>query len=153
MTGGSVARWAANHSVPARQQIAAVATPAAGCTWVASRVTAAGPTMKQSSSAIDSIEKAVCSREVPASSTDQRARAIGPSCGMVAPPTIPNPNSVQSGNPSWTAATSPATDNAKITQIGTSTRCCPSRSTSRPSCGAQNALPSALTADTVPASP
>src|ERR1700722_15174406 len=76
LIGGSVARWAANHRVPPRQQIAAVATPAAGCTWVASRVTAGGPTMKQSSSAIDSIEKAVCSREVPASSTDQRARAI-----------------------------------------------------------------------------
>src|ERR1700733_13493797 len=71
--GGSVARWAANHSVPPRQQIAAVTTPAAGCSWVASRVTEAGPTMKQSSSAIDSMEKAVCNRDVPASSTDQRA--------------------------------------------------------------------------------
>ena len=75
-----------------------MATPAAGCTWVARRVTAAGPTMKHSSSATDSIEKAVCSRGVPASSTDQRARAIGPSCGMVAPPTIPQTNSVQSGS-------------------------------------------------------
>ncbi len=55
--------------------------------------------MKQSSSAIDSIEKAVCSREVPASSTAQRARAIGPSCGIVAPPTIPHANRVQTGSP------------------------------------------------------
>jgi predicted PhzF superfamily epimerase YddE/YHI9 len=147
-----VERWEANHSVPARQQIAAQVTPAAGASWVASRVTAAGPITKQTSSAIDSTENAVCSRGDPASSADQRARAIGPSCGIVEPPATPAANSVQSGPCHCTAATSPATESAKITQIGTSTRCWPSRSVSRPNCGAQAALPSAAAADTVPAS-
>jgi hypothetical protein len=42
---GWVSRWAANHSVPLTQKIAAAQIPAAGCTLVASTVTAAGPTM------------------------------------------------------------------------------------------------------------
>ncbi len=85
-TGGSVDRWDANHSDPSRAHNAAHATPAAGCTWVASTVTAAGPITKHTSSATDSTENAVCSRGDPASRADQRARAIGPVCGMVAPP-------------------------------------------------------------------
>jgi len=132
-TGGSVDRWDANHSDPPSAHRAAQVTPAAGCTWVASRVTAAGPTTKHSSSATDSTENAVCSRGDPARSTDQRARAIGPVCGIVAPPAMPQRNSVQSGARRTTAATSPATDRAKITHTGMSTRCWPSRSTRRPS--------------------
>src|SRR5580700_3335355 len=57
-TGGSVDRCEANHSDPPRAHRAAHVTPAAGCTWVASRVTAAGPTTKHSSSATDSTENA-----------------------------------------------------------------------------------------------
>ena len=151
--GGSVARCDANHSDPARQLAAARVTPAAGCSWVTSTVTAAGPITKHSSSATDSTENAACSRGDPVSSTDQRARAIGPSCGMAAPPALPAANSVQSGARSCTAATRPATDSAKIRQAGTSTRCCPILSVSLPSCGAQTALASAEAAATLPATP
>src|SRR5579864_6425929 len=59
ITWGSVRRSAANHKVPARQSSAAVPTPAAGNTSVASNVTAAGPITKHSSSATDSKENAV----------------------------------------------------------------------------------------------
>ena len=52
-----------------------------------------------------------------------------------------------------TAATRPATDRAKITHTGMSTRCWPSRSTSRPSCGAQTAPPIDPAAETLPARP
>jgi hypothetical protein len=153
-SGGSVDRCAANHSDPPTAHRAAHVTPAAGCTWVASRVTAAGPITKHNSSATDSTENAVCSRGGdPASRADQRARAIGPVCGMVAPPVMPHRNSVQSGARSVTASTRPATDRAKVTHTGTSTRCWPSRSVSRPSCGAQIAPPIDPAADTVPASP
>jgi len=152
-TGGSVERCEANHSEPTRAHRAAHVTPAAGCTWVASRVTAAGPTTKQSSSATDSTENAVCSRGDPARRTDQRARAIGPVCGIVAPPAMPQRNSVQSGAWSVTAATRPDTARAKVTHTGMSTRCWPSRSTRRPSCGAQTAPPIAPAAETVPARP
>ena len=152
-TGGSVDRCAANHSDPRSAHRAAQVTPAAGCTWVASRVTAAGPITKHSSSATDSSENAVCSRGDPASRTDQRARAIGPVCGMAAPPAMPHRNSVQTGARSVTAAASPATDRAKVTHTGMSTRCWPSRSVSRPSCGAQIAPPIDPAADTLPARP
>src|ERR1700730_1008221 len=108
-TGGSVDRCEANHSDPPRAHRAAHVTPGAGCTWVASKVTAAGPTTKHSSSATDSTENAVCSRGDPARRTDQRARAIGPVCGIVAPPAMPQRNSVQSGARNMTAATKPAT--------------------------------------------
>jgi len=130
-----------------------VPTPAAGYSWVASTATAAGPMTKHSSSATDSTENAVCSRGDPASRADQRARAIGPVCGMAAPPAMPQANSVQSGARSATAAESPATDSAKVTHTGMSTRCWPSRSTSRPSCGAHAAPPSDPAADTLPARP
>ena len=153
MTGGSVDRCDANHSDPRRAHKAAHATPAVGCAWVASTVTAAGPITKHTSSATDSIENAVCRRGDPARRTDQRARAIGPVCGMVAPPMMLHRNSVQSGAWSMTAATRPATDRAKVTHTGTSTRCWPSRSTRRPSCGAQIAPPIAPAAETVPARP
>src|SRR6201996_1285096 len=122
-TGGSVDRCAANHSDPQKAHRAAHVTPAAGCTWVASRVTAAGPITKHSSSATDSSENAVCSRGDPASRTDQRARAIGPVCGMVAPPTMPHRNSVQTGACSMTAATMPTTARVNVTLTGTSTGC------------------------------
>ncbi len=152
-TGGSVDRWDANHSDPSRAHSAAHPTPAAGCTWVASKVTAAGPITKHSSSATDSTENAVCSRGESPSKTDQRARAIGPVCGMVAPPMMPHRNNVQSGARSVTAAIRPTTDTAKITHTGISTRCWPSRSVRRPSCGAQIAKPTAPEAETVPARP
>src|SRR6185437_15496891 len=64
-TGGSVDRCDANHSDPSSAHKAAVPTPAAGCTWVASTVTAAGPSTKHTSSATDSSENAVCSRGDP----------------------------------------------------------------------------------------
>ena len=128
-------------------------TPAAGCTWVASSVTVAGPSTKHTSSATDSRENAVCSRGDPASSTLHRARAIGPSAGIVAPPSAPGTNSAQSGARSCTAATSPATEAAKTKHSGISTRCWPCRSTRRPICGAQNAPASDPAADTVPATP
>ena len=95
----------------------------------------------------------MCSRGDPASSADQRARAIGPVCGMVAPPAMPQAKSAQSGARSATAADSPVTDSAKVTDTGTSTRCWPSLSTSRPSCGAQAAPPSDPAAETLPARP
>src|SRR6185437_14485336 len=152
-TGGSVDRCDANHSDPSSAHKAAVPTPAAGCNWVASTVTAAGPSTKHTSSATDSSENAVCSRGDPASRTDQRARAIGPVCGMVAPPVIPHRNSVQSGACSVTAADRPATARAKVMHTGISTRCWPIRSVSRPNCGAHIAPPIDPAADTLPASP
>src|SRR5690242_11846801 len=152
-TGGSVDRCDANHSDPSSAHKAADPTPAAGCTWVASTVTAAGPTTKHTSSATDSSENAVCSRGDPASRTDQRARAIGPVCGMVAPPVMPHRNNVQSGACSVTAADRPATARAKVMHTGISTRCWPIRSVSRPNCGAHIAPPIDPAADTLPASP
>ncbi len=146
-------RWEANHSDPASAHSAAVPIPAAGYTSVASRVTAAGPITKHSSSATDSTENAVCSRGDPASRADQRARAIGPVCGIVAPPAMPHRNSVQSGACSTTAVPRPATDSVKTRHSAISTRRWPSRSTRRPSCGAHAAPPSDPAADTLPATP
>ena len=152
-TAGSVVRCAANHRLPPTHNTAAAVTPAAGCTWVASRVTRAGPSTKHTSSATDSRENAVCSRGDPASSTLHRARAIGPSAGIVAPPSAPRTNSAQSGACSCTATTSPATEAAKTRHRGISTRCWPWRSTRRPSCGEQTAPASDPAADTLPATP
>jgi len=148
-----VSRCAANHSVPARQSSAAVPTPAAGRTSVASSVTAAGPITKHSSSATDSRENAVCSRGEPASRALHRARTIEPSEGMVAPATVPGGNSAQSGACSCTAAISPATLIAKMTTSGMSTRRWPRESASRAICGAQAARASDPAAETLPATP
>jgi len=152
-TRGSVERCDANHSVPARQSSAADATPAAGCSWVASSVTMAGPSTKHTSSATDSRENAVCSRGELPSSALHRARAIGPSEGMVAPATMPGRNSAQSGASSSTAMISPATLATKMSTSGTSTRCWPRVSTSRAICGALAAPPSEPAAATLPATP
>ena len=50
------------------------------------------------------------SRGDPASRTDQRARAIGPVCGMVAPPAMPQANSTHTGASSMAAAARAVTD-------------------------------------------
>jgi len=150
-TAGSVVRCAANHRLPPTHNTAAAVTPAAGCTWVASRVTRAGPSTKHTSSATDSRENAVCSRGESASSALHRARAIGPSAGIAAPPSAPATNSAQSGAPACTATTSPATETAKMRHSGISTRCWPCRSTRRPICGEQSAPASDPAADTLPA--
>ena len=95
----------------------------------------------------------MCSRGEPASSALHRARTIGPSTGMLAPPRMPGRNSIQSGAPSCTASTSPVTASAKTTHSGISTRRWPSLSTSRASCGAHSAAPSDPDAATLPATP
>jgi hypothetical protein len=95
----------------------------------------------------------VCSRGEPASSALHRARTIGPSTGMLAPPPAPGMNSAQSGAPSCTASTSPVTASANTRHSGISTRRWPSRSTSRAICGAQSAAPSDPDAATAPATP
>ena len=109
--------------------------------------------MKHTSSATDSRENAVCSRGDPASSALHRARAMGPSAGIAAPPSAPVANSVQSGAPVCTATTSPATEMTKIRHRGTSTRCWPWRSTRRAIRGEQSAPASDPAADTLPATP
>ncbi len=56
---------------------------------MASSVTAAGPSTKQTSSATDSKENAVCSRGEPSSRALQRARTMVPRDGMAAPAIAP----------------------------------------------------------------
>ena len=121
-TAGSVPRSAANHSVPTRHSTAATPTPEAGKTSVASSVTAAGPTMKHSSSATDSKENAVCSRGEPASRTLQRVRTIAPSDGMADPATAPGTKNAQVGSLSSTATMSSAVATVNTTSSGIRTR-------------------------------
>jgi hypothetical protein len=120
--GGSVSRWAASHRVPARHSSAAMPTPAAGYTSVASRVTAAGPSTKHTSSATDSSENAVCSRGEPASSVLHRLRTMVPSDGMAAPAMAPGTNQAQSGRCASTAAISKAVATVNTVTSGSSTR-------------------------------
>jgi hypothetical protein len=130
-TNGSVPRSAANHSVPSRHSRAATPTPEAGKISVASSVTAAGPTMKHSSSATDSKENAVCNRGEPASSTLQRARTIVPSDGMVAPATAPGTKKAQVGSWSCTVTMSSAVATPNTVSRGSNTRRWPCESTAR----------------------
>src|ERR1700761_1930255 len=120
-TGGSVARWATNHSTPTRHSTVATNTPAAGCTSVASTVTAAGPRMNTTSSATDSNENAVCSCGEPVSRLLHRARTIEPIDGMVAPATVAGMNSTQSGARSSTALIRPAVATVNAATSGRST--------------------------------
>lgn len=136
---GSVARCAASHSVPVSASTAATPTPEAGCTSVASRVTAPGPMMKHSSSATDSNENAVCSRDVPESSVLHRALTIVPSDGMVAPEIAPGRKKAQVGALSSTARISPAVDSTNTRTSGCSTQRWPCPSASRATLGATNA--------------
>ena len=136
---GSVPRWAANHSVPARHSTAAVPTPAAGNASVASRVTAAGPTTKQNSSATDSKENAACSRGEPASRTLHRARTMVPSDGMAAPAIAPGRKNAQVGRCSSTVTIRAVVAAVKTASSGSSTRRWPVASTSRASRGEENA--------------
>ena len=128
-TTGSVPRSAANHSVPSRHNTAATTTPEAGKTSVASSVTAAGPTMKHSSSATDSKENAACSRGEPASRTLQRARTIVPSDGMADPAIAPGTKKAQVGSRSSTAAMSSAVATVNTVSRGSRTRRWPRAST------------------------
>ncbi len=139
ISAGSVLRCAANHSVPARHRTAAVPTPAAGNTSVASRVTAAGPTTKQNSSATDSKENAACSRGEPASRTLHRARTKVPSEGMVAPAIAPGMKNAQVGSRNCTVTIRAEVAAAKTASSGSSTRRWPVASTSRASRGEENA--------------
>jgi hypothetical protein len=109
--------------------------------------------MKHTSSATDSSENAVCSLGESASSALHRARAIGPSVGIVAPPTMPVTKSAQSGARTCTATISPVTLATKTVTIGIKTLRCPRVSTSRAICGAQAASASEPAADTLPATP
>jgi hypothetical protein len=136
---GSVLRCAANHSVPARHRTAAVPTPAAGNTSVASKVTAAGPRTKQNSSATDSKENAACSRGEPASRTLHRARTKVPSEGMVAPAIAPGMKNAQVGSRNSTVTIRAAVAAANTASSGSSTRRWPVVSTSRASRGEENA--------------
>jgi hypothetical protein len=119
---GSVARWATNHNVPPRHNNAATPMPAAGNTSVASSVTAAGPTMKHSSSATDSKENAACSRGVPASSALHRDRTMVPSAGMVAPAIAPGAKNAQVGSFSSTVAIRVAVATANTVSRGSRIR-------------------------------
>ncbi len=150
---GSVPRWAANQSVPATHSKAAMPTPAAGKTSVASSVTAAGPIMKHSSSATDSKLKAACSRGEPASRPLHRARTMVPSDGMVAPAIAPGTKNVQVGSCNCTAVISAAVATVNTASIGSSTRRWPYESARRASRGEQNAKPREPAAETVPATP
>ena len=121
-TAGSVLRSATNHRVPPRHSRAATPTPAAGNTSVASRVTAAGPMTKHSSSATDSNENAACSRGEPASRTLHRARTIVPSDGMVAPATAPETKKAQVGACSSTVTIRAAVATVNTVSTGSRTR-------------------------------
>ena len=117
----------------------ATATPAAGWTWVASKVTTAGPMTKIVSSRTDSSENAACSSGEPPSSALQRARTIEPSDGIEAPATAPVTRSVQTGARNSAQQMSATVLPAKKITSGRSTRRCPNRSASLAACGAQTA--------------
>src|ERR1700761_6885063 len=153
ITGGSVDRWATNHSTPATHSTVATSSPANGRTSVASTVTAAGPSTNTTSSATDSNENAVCNWGVSASRLVHRARTIDPSDGMVAPDTMAGMNRDQTGACRLTAAIRAATATANTSTSGRSTMRWPRRSASRPLCGAQAAEPSAPEDATAPAMP
>ena len=138
-TTGSVPRSAANHSVPIRHSKAATPTPEAGKNSVASSVTAAGPTMKHSSSATDSKENAACNRGEPASRTLQRARTIAPSDGMVAPAIAPGTKKAHVGSRSCTVTMSSAVATANTVSRGSRMRRWPCESTARATRGELNA--------------
>src|SRR5579859_1809640 len=152
-TTGSVRRSAANHNVPARHSSAATPTPAAGNTWVASSVTAAGPTMKHSSSATDSKEKAACSRGVPASRALHRTRTMAPSDVMDPPAMAPGAKKTQVGAFSRTAAIRAAVEVVNTASSTSSTGRWPRASASRAINGEENAYASDPDADMAPATP
>src|SRR6201999_3693387 len=153
MAGGSVDRWATNHSTPATHSTVATSSPANGRTSVASTVTTAGPSTNTTSSATDSNENAVCSCGLSASRLLHRARTIEPSDGIVAPLTMAGMNKVQTGACRTTAAISTATEIANTRTSGRSTVRWPRRSASLANCGAQTAEPSAPDDATTPAMP
>src|SRR6266566_194093 len=152
-SGGSVARCAANSSVPARHVAAATARPEAGYTSVANRVTSTGPATKITSSATDSSENAACSRDEPASSALHRARTIEPSCGVAAPATPLAATSAQAGARACAPAMSAAVAAANTSISGRSTARWPARSASRATSGDTSAYPAAPAAATTPARP
>lgn len=82
---GCVPRCAANRRPPTSVRDASVTRPAAGCTPVHRAVANSGPSTNVNSSVTDSKAAAVVIRGEPWSLTPQRARTMGPICGVEAP--------------------------------------------------------------------
>jgi hypothetical protein len=130
--GGSVPRCAARARQPISVSAAAVPSPAAGWTAVASAVTISGPATKIDSSTTDSNENAACSRAgLSRSRCDHRARTQAPSEIWVSPAIAAAGKSVQTGSPSSENRISTVKLAALASTTGTSTRCCPYRSAKR----------------------
>jgi hypothetical protein len=139
--------------VPSAASAVAVITPAAGCTSVASTVTTAGPTTKQTSSTTDSSAYAVPRAGSLPSSALHRARTIEPSDGMDPPATKAAASTAASGARSSAQATNTAVAVVNTAVDGRSTRRWPYRSASRASGGEHTAKPTDPAADARPASP
>ncbi len=151
---GWVRRCAASSSVPTMHSRLAVAIPEAGNSWVASRVTRAGPITKMNSSLTDSRANAVCSRcASPSTSVLHLVRTMVPIEGMDAPASRPVTSSVQNGAPSSAKLMKTTLLRAKTAACTKSTRRWPSRSARVAITGLSTAYPTAPAAATVPASP
>ncbi len=124
-----------------------------------SAVAITGPMTNVNSSVTDSNAAAVVIRGdagrpgAAPSRAAQRARTIGPTCGIDAPVGTAARNRTHSGACASASAVSTPTDAACTSTPGTSTARWPNRSASRPVCGANRAIETPDTAATAPALP
>lgn len=124
-----------------------------------SAVASTGPTTKVNSSVTDSKAAAVAiSGEAgrpgaAPSRAAQRARTIGPICGMDAPVGTAARKRAHSGASARASAVRPPTETACMRTPGRSTARWPNRSASLPLCGANSAMETPETAATAPALP
>ncbi len=134
-------------------------SPAAGCTPVHSAVAITGPRTKVNSSVTDSNAAAVdisgdAGRSgVAPSIAAQRARTMGPTCGIEAPVGTAAANSAHRGASASARTVRALTETAWSRTPGRRTARCPKRSASFPLCGANSAMETPETAATAPALP
>lgn len=112
-----------------------------------------GPTMKVTSSSVDSSENAVCSWSGSATRWVHRARTRAPGAPPVAPQTMDGPNSVQAGSCSMASTISSERVAADTIAAGYITRRWPYRSTRFDSAAVPSAQATALEAASAPARP
>ena len=149
--GGCVRRCSRNHVPPTTVATSGTTMPAVGVTPVASRVAAAGPMMKTSSSSAASSEYAVCSAfESPRSTYVHRARTSEPNCPLT-PATTAVTYRTGSGASATSATMSATIPVAQVASAGNIARAWPYRSTARAISGAVIAEETISTADTRPA--
>ncbi len=118
-----------------------------------SAVASTGPITKVNSSVTDSKAAAVDMSGEPSSLFAQRARTIGPICGVDAPAGTAATSSAHSGACDSASTVSSEIAAACTTTPGISTAACPKRSASLPLCGAKSAIATPAVAETVPAVP